>query len=45
MLQDLGDLAGAREAFERALGICEAMLGADHPNTRLVRENLASLED
>ncbi|MGH9360276.1 MAG: tetratricopeptide repeat protein [Thermoanaerobaculia bacterium] len=44
VLQDLGDLQGARAAAERALGIVEATLGPDHPNTRLVRENLAALE-
>jgi len=45
VLQDLGDHAGARAAFERALAIFEAMLGPDHPNTRIVRGNLASLDD
>ena len=35
----------ARAAYERALAIFEAMLGVDHPRTRIVRENLASLDD
>ena len=43
VLQDLGDLAGARAAFERALAIFERVLGPDHPNTRTVRGNLESL--
>ncbi len=43
VLQALGDLAGARAAFERALAICERVLGPEHPNTRNARGNLESL--
>ena len=44
VLQDLGDLAGARAAFERALAIFERVLGPDHPSTRIARGNLKSLD-
>jgi hypothetical protein len=40
---DLGDLPGAKAAFERALAILEKFLGPDHPKTQLVRRNLAAL--
>lgn len=40
VLQALGDLAGARAAFERALTIFQEILGEDHPNTMLVRNPL-----
>jgi tetratricopeptide (TPR) repeat protein len=43
VLQDLGDHAGAKAAFERALRIFEHFLGPDHPSTRVVRGNLESL--
>jgi hypothetical protein len=43
VLRALGDLAGARAPFERALAICRQFLGEDHPDTRLVRRNLESL--
>ena len=43
LLQAQGDLAGARPVFERALAIFTARLGPDHPNTRIVRGNLAAL--
>jgi hypothetical protein len=43
VLHDLGDLAGAREALERALAIFEKALGPDHPSTVTVRDNLNSL--
>ncbi len=39
----MGDLAGARPYLERALRICETRLGADHPTTRVVRQNLRLL--
>ncbi len=35
VLQDLGDLAGAKAAFERALKIDEATYGPDHPNVAI----------
>ena len=38
MLQDLGDLAGARTQFERALQISEAALGPDHPDVALAQQ-------
>jgi hypothetical protein len=50
---DLNNLAGllqsrrhyseARRLLERALMICEQSLGSNHPDTRLVRENLAAI--
>jgi hypothetical protein len=43
VLRDLGDLAGAKAAYERALAILERTLGPDHPNTRTVRRNLECL--
>ena len=43
MLQDLGDLAGARTQYERALAISEAALGPDHPNIGTVRNNLGGV--
>jgi len=45
LLQDQGDLAGARLYYERALDICEKKLGLAHPNTQLVATNTASLLD
>ncbi len=35
VLQDQGDLAGARERFERALEIDEAAYGPDHPTVAI----------
>jgi hypothetical protein len=43
MLQALGDLAGARTHYERALAIREGFLCPDHPKTQLVRRDLAGL--
>jgi tetratricopeptide (TPR) repeat protein len=43
VLQDLGDLAGATAHYERALAIFRQFLEEDHPNTKLVRNNLAAL--
>ena len=42
-LKDLGDLAGARQAFERALAIFEKFLGPDHHDMQIVRRNPESL--
>ncbi|MBI1880664.1 MAG: tetratricopeptide repeat protein, partial [Chloroflexi bacterium] len=44
VLRDLGDLAGARAAYERALAMFERFLGPEHPKTQLVRGNLAALD-
>jgi len=44
VLQDLGELAGARAAFERALRIFEKSLPPEHPYIRGVRGNLEVLE-
>jgi len=44
VLEDLGDLAGARKSYERALKIFQHFLGEDHPKTKLVRKNLESLQ-
>jgi hypothetical protein len=43
MLGVQGDLVGARPLFERALRIREKALGAEHPDTTLVRDILAAL--
>jgi hypothetical protein len=43
VLQDQGDLAGARAHYERALAISRQFLGKEHPTTRLVRKNLERL--
>jgi len=40
VLQDLGDLAGARTQFEQALRIGAAALGPDHPTVGIRRNNL-----
>jgi hypothetical protein len=39
----LGELAEARQLYERALAICRKFLGDDHPNTKTVRSNLESI--
>jgi tetratricopeptide (TPR) repeat protein len=44
VLQDLGELQEARKCFERALKILQAKLGEDHPNTKIVANNLKSLD-
>ncbi len=36
-------IAAARPYYERALAIFEGALGPEHPNTRIVRKNLAYL--
>jgi hypothetical protein len=43
LLQDQGDLVGARPLLERALSIHEEVVGPQHPNTVTVRRNLAVL--
>jgi len=43
VLKALGDHAGARAAYERALKILEMYFSSDHPNIRIVRGNLESL--
>ena len=43
LLQDQGDLAGARPLFERTLAISERALGPDHPDTAGSLNNLAGL--
>jgi hypothetical protein len=45
VLRQQGDLSGARVAFERALKIFKKFLPPDHPNIKLVQENLDSLEN
>ena len=44
VLQDLGDLQGAKKNYERALAIFTKFLGKDHPNTVTVRNNIEYLE-
>ena len=43
VLQDLGDLKGAKEHFERALSLFRKSLGEDHQSTATVRKNLELL--
>ena len=43
LLQDQGDLAGARPLYERALAIFEKALGPEHPHTATSLNNLANL--
>ena len=43
VLQDFGDLKGARPLFERALAIRERTLGADHPDTAQSLSDFAGL--
>jgi Tetratricopeptide repeat len=43
VLKDLGDLAGAKTQFERALAITEAALGPDHPIVGVIEGNLKSV--
>jgi hypothetical protein len=43
VLRELGDLAGARAAYERAPRIFEAHHGAAHSSTKTVQHNLAGL--
>jgi tetratricopeptide (TPR) repeat protein len=42
-LKHAGDLRGARPWYERALAICEKLLGPDHPDTAEGLNNLALL--
>jgi tetratricopeptide (TPR) repeat protein len=43
VLQDLGDLEGARVQLEQALAIGEATLGPNHPTSTAIRGKLASV--
>ena len=43
ILRDLGDLAGARAAYEQALSIGERMLGNDDARVLSLRRKLADL--
>ena len=43
-LKQVAEYAGARAAYERALAIFERFLPSDHPNIRIVRNNLNALE-
>ena len=45
LLQATNRLSEAEPLMRRALEIFEASLGADHPNTVIVRKNLESLLD
>ena len=42
-MQDLGDLAGAKKLYERALKIDEAAFGPDHPTVAIDVNNLAGV--
>ncbi|MEW6400837.1 MAG: tetratricopeptide repeat protein [Chloroflexota bacterium] len=39
VLKDLGDLSGARVAFERSLKIFKQFLPPDHPNIKIAQVN------
>jgi tetratricopeptide (TPR) repeat protein len=43
VLQDLGDYAGAKAAYERALAIWEVELGPDHPQVATGTNNLGGV--
>jgi len=43
LLQNQGDLTGARRLRERALAIYEKTFGSDHPNTGMTLNHLAYL--
>jgi hypothetical protein len=43
VLQELGELEGARVQLERALTIGETALGRDHPSVATIRSNLGSV--
>ncbi len=45
VLENMGDLDGAKKNYERALGIFRQFLGEEHPNTKVVKENLEALEN
>lgn len=42
-LQVRAQFADAKQLLERAVAVYEAALGSDHPNTKIVRENLEAL--
>ena len=44
LLQDQGDLAGARPYYARALAIFEQVRGPQHPHTNIVQGNLDALD-
>ena len=44
VLRDLGEIDAARAHMSRALEIYRKVLGEDHPSTKTVRKNLASLD-
>ncbi|MEA3397248.1 MAG: tetratricopeptide repeat protein, partial [Chloroflexota bacterium] len=44
VLKDLGDLAGARAAYERSLAIFERFLPPEHPKIQTVRDNLLVIQ-
>ena len=44
LLQDQGDLAGARPYYERAMAIDEKVLGQEHPDTAIDYINLGTLQ-
>jgi hypothetical protein len=43
LLEDQGDLVGARLLYERALAIFEKALGSNHPYTATARKSLQIL--
>ena len=45
VLRALGDLAGAKKSYERALVINEKSLPPDQPHIRIAKKNLKILED
>jgi hypothetical protein len=45
LYQDQGKYEEAEPLYQRALTICERVLGLGHPNTVLVRENYADMKE
>jgi Tfp pilus assembly protein PilF len=43
LLQEQGDVAGARPYYQRALAICAPVLGPEHPDTATSLHNLGAL--
>jgi hypothetical protein len=43
LLRAQDDLAGARPLYERALAIRAKVLGSEHPDTPMIREQIAVL--
>ena len=42
---DQGKYKEAEPLYQRALAICERVMGADHPETKRVRNNYSNLQE